>query len=186
MVVMDTLFVALLVLHVTAAAVWVGGNTVIEFVFQRKLNVINSSQAGLVSKNAENAFTYMAWGALATMSATGLMMIAMSEIGILPYNLGRLFTIDPSAGTVGYSGPFLLASMLLTLVALVNASLLTWYFPPRLKLQKYSEDPIFRNRVLVSMQIQNRIAVVIVILMAIYTTLVEAPALMHVLMGVFI
>ncbi len=176
---MDVLFVTLLVIHVVAAAVWVGGNTVIEFVFQKELGAINSSQAGLVSKNAENAFTYMAWGALATMSATGLVMISMPEIGILPDHIYRLFTIDPAAGTVGYSGPFLLASMLLTLVALVNASLLTWYFPPRLKLQRYSEDPVFRGRVLLSMQIQNRIAVIIVILMAIYATLVEAPMLLH-------
>ncbi|MGC9076305.1 MAG: hypothetical protein ACP5HT_03600 [Conexivisphaera sp.] len=181
---MDTLFVALLVIHVTAAAVWVGGNTVIEFVFQRELNSINSSQAGLISKNAENAFTYMAWGALAAMTVTGLVMAAMPEIGILPYHIYKLLTIDPAAGTVGYSGPFLLVSMLLTLVALINASLLTWYFPPRLNLQKYSEDPTFRSRVLLSMQIQNRIAVVIVVLMAIYATLVEAPALMHIVMGV--
>lgn len=176
---MDVLFVTLLVLHVVAAAVWVGGNTVIEFVFQRELNVINSAQAGLISKNAENAFTYMAWGALATMTVTGLIMTTMPEIDILPSHIYKLYTIDPAAGTPGYSGPFLLASMILTLVALVNASLLTWYFPPRLKLQRYSEDPVFRGRVLLSMQIQNRIAVVIVILMAVYATLVEAPELMH-------
>jgi hypothetical protein len=34
------------------------------------------------------------------------------------------------------------------------------------------------------MQIQNRIAVVIVVLMAIYAMLVEAPALIHIVMGV--
>jgi putative copper export protein len=176
---MDVLFVTLLVLHVVAAAVWVGGNTVIEFVFQRELNAINSSQAGLISKNAENAFTYMAWGALATMTVTGLLMLWFPEIGILPDHIYRLFTVDPKSWPAGYSGPFLFASMLLTLVALVNASLLTWYFPPRLKLQRYSEDPIFRSRVLLSMQVQNRIAITIVILMIIYATLVEAPSLMH-------
>ncbi|MGC8969478.1 MAG: hypothetical protein ACP5LG_02665 [Conexivisphaera sp.] len=181
---MDALFITLLVLHVVAAAVWVGGNTVIEFVFQRELNAINASQAGLVSKHAENAFTYMAWGALATMTATGLAMLAMPEIGILPYHLYKLFVVDPSEGAVGYSGPFLLASMILTLAALINASLLTWYFPPRLNLKKYSEDPIFRGRVLLSMQVQNRIAVIIVLLMAIYATLVEVPMLMHVVLGV--
>lgn len=163
---MDQLFfVVLLVIHVVAAAVWVGGNTVIELVFQRKLNAINSLQGGLISKHAENAFTYMAWGALVTMVVTGIVM-AMEQ-GM--FNLAAL--------TSSLAGYVLLVAMALTLAALVNASLLTWYFPPRLKLQRYSEDPTFRSVLLRSMQIQNRMAVAIVVLMAIYATLMEAPFL---------
>ncbi len=154
------LFISLLIVHVVAAAAWVGGQIAHEFAFSKKLGVINASQAGLISKHAEYMFTVIPWISLITMSATGLVMV---------YLQGML-TVSGLLHPIGWP---LLASMILTLVALINGVLLTFYFPPKLSLYKYSMSPAFRNRVMFSIKFQNRIGITIIVLMVIYAELIH-------------
>ena len=154
----DIVTAALLTAHVIGAAAWVGGQIAHEFAFSKKLGVINPSQAGLISKHAEFVFTLIPWASLITMSASGLAML---------YYMGLLTSLD-SLGLF-LSNPVwwpIIAGMALTLVAIINGLLLTFYYPPRLNLYRYSMSPVFRRRVMLSIMLQNRIGLAIIVLMS--------------------
>ena len=151
------LFVSLLAVHIGAAAAWLGGQTMLELVLAPKIGIVSRVQAALVSRNVENAFTYTSWIALILMATTGVVLSILQGT----FNLNSLF--DPS-------GLFLLASILLTAVAIINALVITLYFTPRLQSVKFAESNL-RGLVKISIRVQNLVALTIVILMVIFVEL---------------
>ena len=158
---MDIFFVSLLVVHIAAASIWVGGAVMLELVFEPTIGIISKVQAGLVSRHVENRFTYMSWTALIVMSATGIIMSLIQ-------------------GTFNFSlfsgiGLILLACIALTGVAMTDGLLITYYFTPRLQSVIYSESNL---RILVRMVIRlnNLIGLSVVILMVLFTELLRAYA----------
>lgn len=154
---LNILFVSLLVIHIGAAAAWVGGQTMLELVLAPKINIVSRVQAALVSRRIEDAFSYTSWISLGLMSATGITLSIIQGT----FNLKSLF--EPS-------GLFLLASILLTTVAIVNALLITFYFTPRLQSVKFAESSL-RGLVKISIRFQNLVGLTIIILMVIFTEL---------------
>ena len=155
---MNIAWVSLLVIHISAAAAWVGGSTMLEIVLNPKISSISAIQAGPVSKRIEDIFTITAWAALTTMAATGIVLSIMQG----SFNLS--FLLNPT-------GMFLLASMILTAIALVNGALISYYFAPRLKLIKMADSKL-RDLVKVAIRGNNLIGLVVVTLMVIFTELV--------------
>lgn len=129
----------------------------LELVLAPRIDVVSKIQAGLVSRNIESAFSSVSWISLGLMSATGVGMAIMQ--GTL--NLNSLF--QPV-------GLFLFASILLTVAAIVNGLVITFYFTPRLQSIKFQESNL-RGLVKISIRLQNTIGLTVIILMVIFTEL---------------
>jgi len=131
----------------------------LEIVFEPRFNVISKIQATLVSKQVENRFTWMSWIALVVMSATGVIMSLMQGT----FNLRSLFQT---------TGLFLLASIVLTIIAMIDGLLITYYFTPRLQSIKFAESNL-RSLVKVVIRLNNLIGLAVIILMVIFTELLR-------------
>lgn len=155
---MNIAWIALLVIHISAAAAWVGGTTMLEIVLNPKIGSISSLQGSLISKRVEYIFTILAWSALTILASTGIAISIMQG----SFNFSFLLT---------GKGSLLLASVILTGIAIVNGVLISFYFTPRLKLIKMAESRL-RSLVKIAIRLNNMIGLVIVILMVIFTELV--------------
>lgn len=149
-------------IHIGAAAAWAGGATMLEIVFEPSMGIISKIQAGLVSRHVETKFTAMSWIALVTMSATG---VAMSIIQ-------GTFNLNTLLKPVGLT---LLVSMILTIVAMVDGLLITFYFTPRLQSVKFEVSNL-RPLVKILIRMNNFIGIIVVILMVVFTELLKAQA----------
>ena len=155
---MDILFVSLLVIHITAAATWVGGATMLELVFEPKLSSISNIQAALVSMRVETRVTIISWGCLIVISTTGVALSILQGT----FNLGSLF--QPT-------GLFLLASIILTMVAVASGLLIT-YLTPRLQSVKAQETNL-RGNIRILVRLNNVISLAAVVLMVVFTELIR-------------
>lgn len=155
---MNVLFVSLLVVHIGAAAAWVGGATMLELVFEPRLDAISRIQATLVSRNIENRFTFTSWVCLVVISATGVVLSVLQGT----FNLDSL--LQPT-------GLFLLGSILLTIVAVASGLLIT-YYTPRLQSVK-AEETNLRGHVRMLVRLNNVLGVAVVILMVAFAELLR-------------
>lgn len=153
---LNMLFVSLLVVHIGAAATWVGGATMLELVFQPRLDAISRIQATLVSRNVENRFTIISWVCLVVISATGVTLSVLQGT----FNLDTL--LQPT-------GLFLLGSILLTIIAVTSGLLIT-YYTPRLQSVK-AEETNLRLAVRSLVRLNNVIGLAAVVLMVVFTEL---------------
>lgn len=154
---MDLLFIAILVVHIAAAAAWVGGAIMLELAFNPKILSITRIQGGLVSKRVEDLFTITAWTSLATMSITGLLLSAMRGLLSLDFLFGR-------------TGIFLLAGMVLTVVAISDGLIISLYIAPKLKLIK-NQDSRLRDLVRILIRGNSLIGLTVVVLMVVFAQL---------------
>jgi uncharacterized membrane protein len=155
---MDLLFASLLVIHISAAATWVGGATMLELVFQPRVSAISNIQGALVSRRIETRVTVMSWTCLVLISVTGVALSVLQGT----FNLGSL--LQPT-------GLFLLASIILTAVAVASGLLITFY-TPRLQSVKAAETNI-RSVVRALVRLNNVISLAAVVLMVVFTELIK-------------
>jgi len=155
---LDLLFTTLLVIHIGAAATWAGGSTMLELAFEPKVSTISRIQANLVARFVETRVTVTSWVCLIVISATGVTMSVLQG----SFNLHSMF--QPA-------GLFLLASIVLTVVAVVSGLMIT-YYTPRLQSVLAQESNI-RETVRVLIRLNNVISVAAVVLMVVFTELVR-------------
>lgn len=109
-------------LHLLAAAVFVGSNVFLDFVFSPRLALIPPGQATRLSEKVGSDFALLNWAALLTLLASGAVLVV--ELGIDPRLLEARFY------ATGY-GLALATMSLLWLSVVVSSALLTFYLRPR-------------------------------------------------------
>ncbi len=149
------LFFALLVIHVLAAAIWIGGTWALNISFNPSLKMISSIQAGFVSKRVENHIVITSFVALGTISVTGLAIASMSGL------LSLIFLTTAS-------GIMLMTIIGLTGLAIANGVILTFYFTPKLKQIKFGESPTRRLLVFLT-RLNGMVGVILVVLMVVFS-----------------
>ena len=155
---MDILFTVLLVIHIGAAATWAGGSTMLELAFEPKVSTISRIQANLVARFVENRVTVTSWACLVVISATGVTLSILQGT----FNLASMF--QPA-------GLFLLASIVLTAVAVISGLLIT-YYTPRLQ-SVLAQETNLRSVVRTLIRLNNVISVAAIVLMVIFTELIR-------------
>lgn len=157
---MNNLIISLLVIHLAAAAAWVGGSTMLELVIEPTINDFPRVQASLVSTRIERRYTNLAWISLGTITVTGVLMSIIQGT----FNFTTMFH---------GIGLFLLVSIILTAAAIVNGFLINFYFTPKLLSGKYPELNL-RGIIKTLVRSNNLMGLIAIVLMVIFT---EVPLL---------
>lgn len=108
---MDILIIILVTVHIFFAALWIGGALFIEIIMNPKIRSI--PQASIISEAAGNRYTIIAWTSLSALTCTGLLMTYLNG------GLSFIFLLT------SIEGQLLLASIILTLAAIVNGMIIT-------------------------------------------------------------
>lgn len=130
----------------------------LELAFEPKVSTISRIQANLVSRFVENKVTVTSWVCLTVISSTGVTMSVLQGT----FNLKSLLQPD---------GLFLLASITLTVVAVISGLLIT-YYTPRLQ-SVLAEETNLRGIVRTLIRLNNVISVAVIVLMVIFAELIR-------------
>ncbi len=110
-------------LHLLAVAVYVGGSVAMEFVLGPAQRFVPPAQAQVLAQKSADRFLVLVWSSLALLPISGMLLFfAVSDQHLV--SSGDIFTTG--------SGRTLLAMMVLWAVLVVNGSIITFVYRPRL------------------------------------------------------
>jgi len=117
-------------LHLVAVAVYVGGSVAMEFVMSPAQKYVPPSQAQVIGQKSADRFLILVWSALALFPISGgLLFFSLSDQNVV--NGTKFFTTD--------YGRTLFAMIFLWFVLVINGSLITFVYRPKLR-QKVSSQ----------------------------------------------